>query len=139
MEKLRLEFADGRRIDINAIYGSPQLVHGAMRDTLQIEIDPSKINFNSLKALFSEENNLEEIHSVTIEESKFDGQIKEDKVTIGQGYTILVSITDENRTVYSDTPGTLTPPTIHEVFIVTIAQETYAEHQLKMIQNAATE
>ena len=136
METLKLEFTDGRRIDIEAIYGSPRLVHGSMRDTLQIEIDPDKINFNSLKALFSEISNLEEIHSVTITNSD-DGQVSEDKTTIGQGYTILVSITDENRMVYSEAPGTWEPPTTKEVFIVTIAQETYAEHQLRITQNSS--
>lgn len=135
METLKLEFTDGRRIDVEAIYGSPQLVQGAMRDTLQIEIDPNKINFNSLKALFSEISNLEEINSVVMIEGD-DGHDSEDKTTIGQGYVILVSITDENRTVYSDTPGTWEPPTIKEVFVVTIAQETYAEHQLRVIQSS---
>ena len=135
MEQTKLEFADGRRINVKSIYGGPQLINGAMRDTLKIEVDPKEFNFNSLKALFGEPSNLETISFIT--ETDGSGDVKsgtELKTTIGTGYTILVSISDEFRTE-SPVPGSMNPPSTKEVIVVTISQETYAEHQLRILQN----
>lgn len=135
MEQTKLEFADGRRINIESIYGGPQLINGAMRDTLKIEVDPKEFNFNSLKALFGEPSNLETISFIT--ETDGSGDVKsgtELKTTIGTGYTILVSISDEFRTE-SPVPGSMNSPSTKEVIVVTISQETYAEHQLRILQN----
>lgn len=135
MEQTKLEFADGRRINVESIYGGPQLINGAMRDTLKIEVDPKEFNFNSLKALFGEPSNLETISFIT--ETDGSGDVKsgtELKTTIGTGYTILVSISDEFRTE-SPVPGSMNPPSTKEVIVVTISQETYAEHQLRILQN----
>ena len=135
MEQTKLEFADGRRINVESIYGGPQLINGAMRDTLKIEVNPQEFNFNSLKALFGEPSNLETISSI-IETNESDnvGSGTELKTVIGTGYTILVSISDEFRTEFP-VPGSMNSPSTKEVIVVTISQETYAEHQLRILQN----
>lgn len=129
---MKLEFADGRQIEVIAIYGGPRLIQGSMRDTLRIEVNPSLINFDNLKALFMDSDNLSTIYSIT-ESTNETGDMVETKSEIGEGYTLFVSISDEVRNI-AQIPGKLEPPTSEEIYTVTIAQETYAEHQLKLIQ-----
>lgn len=134
MDTMKFEFTDGRTINVEGIYGSPQLIHGSMRDTLQIEINPNNINFNSLKALFSEPSNLETIYSISVHQEDELSDPIETRTEIGTGYTILVSITNEYRQT-SPVPGTWEQPKIEELYIVVISQETYAEHQLRLLNS----
>lgn len=125
---MKLEFADGRQLEVIAIYGGPKLIQGAMRDTLRIEVDPSLITFDNLKALFIDQDNLSVLTSIT----QAGGE--ETRSEIGKGYTIFVSISDENRNI-AQVPGKLEPPTTEEIYVVSIAQETYAENQLRLLQS----
>lgn len=128
MDRTKLEFADGRQIDVIAIYGSPQLIYGAMRDTLRIEVDSAKTSFNSLKALFENINNLETIYSISISD---DSSVEPVRNEIGSGYNMLVSISEEHRRTQKT--GAMEAPVDDVIFVVTIAQETYAEHQLRIM------
>lgn len=122
-----LELKDGSRVDVKGIFGGPRLMNGVMRDTLRIEVDPSSITFGSLKDLFRMNPNTDELY-VYNNPSNLDGSDVTDKTKIGNGYNIFVSITDEERYV-TPAPGELAPSRTEEVYIVTIAQMTYEEHE----------
>lgn len=121
-----LEFIDGIQIEVEAIFGGPRLINGVMRDTLRIEVNPNTIGFNDLKALFKDNSATSMLYTYTnnIDE---EGNTITEKNTIGEGYNIFVSISDETRKVVTP-PGMLLPDTMEDVFIVTIAQMTYQEY-----------
>lgn len=121
-----LEFVDGTQIEVEAIFGGPRLINGVMRDTLRIEVKPDTIEFDSLKALFKDNPATSMLYSYTnnIDE---EGKTISEKNTIGEGYNIFVSISDETRKVVTP-PGMLLPDKMEDVFIVTIAQMTYQEY-----------
>lgn len=123
-----LEFLDKSQIEIIAIFGSPKLVMGVMRDTLNIEVSPSSISFEDLKSHFKDNPKTGTLYTYG-ETTDETGNIVTGKITIGEGYNIFVSITDENRKAPSP-PGRLVPDKIEEVYVVSIAQMTYQEHLL---------
>lgn len=122
---MRLEFLDGSQIEILTIIGGPRLIMGTMRDTLRIEVSPKTIGLEELKSHFKDNPKTKMLYSYTDVEE--DGQITEVKNEIGEGYTIFVSISDEERRIAAP-PGRLLPDKIEEVYIVTIAQMTYQEY-----------
>jgi len=124
-----LEFENGFRLEVDNIIGGPRLVMGVLRDTLRIEVLPNVMDFKELKSLF--ENNSGNLY--TIEE--VDGEMK--KSLIGEGYTILVSVSDENRKI-TTLPGRLLPDRYEEIYAVTVAQETYQEHLMKQIAETSS-
>lgn len=121
-----LEFLDGIQIEVEAIFGGPRLINGVIRDTLRIEVSPDKMGFNDLKELFKNNPATSMLYSYTdtIDE---EGNAVTEKNTIGEGYNIFVSISDETRKVVTP-PGMLSPDKMEDVFIVTIAQMTYQEY-----------
>ena len=124
-----LEFINGDQINVNSIFGGPKLINGVMRDTLRIEINPNEYTFDQLKSFFKDNPNTSKLYSYS--ESKDDnGDIINVKNEIGEGYKIFVSISDEERHI-QQVPGKLVPARTEEVYIVTIAQQTYEEYMLK--------
>lgn len=121
-----LEFVDGTQIEVEAIFGGPRLINGVMRDTLRIEVSPDTIGFDDLKSLFKNNPATSMLYSYTnnIDE---EGNTITEKNTIGEGYNIFVSISDETRKVVTP-PGMLLPDKLEDIFIVTIAQMTYQEY-----------
>lgn len=121
-----LEFVDGTQIEVEAIFGGPRLINGVMRDTLRIEVSPNTIGFDDLKSLFKNNPATSMLYSYTnnIDE---EGNAITEKNTIGEGYNIFVSISDETRKVVTP-PGMLLPDKLEDIFIVTIAQMTYQEY-----------
>ncbi len=122
-----LEFKDGSQLEVKAIFGGPKLVNGELRDTLRIEVDPKTIYFDNLKSMFKLNKNTDELYVYNnpsdVENNPINGKTK-----IGEGYNIFVSITDEERLI-SPPPGQLQPKRFEQVYIVTIAQMTYLEHE----------
>lgn len=121
-----LEFVDGTQIEVEAIFGGPRLINGVMRDTLRIEVSPDTIGFDDLKVLFKNNPATSMLYSYT---NNIDGEGNTitEKNTIGEGYNIFVSISDETRKVVTP-PGMLLPDKLEDIFIVTIAQMTYQEY-----------
>lgn len=117
-----LEFLDKSQLDVLSIFGGPRLINGVMRDTLRIEVSPSIITFDELKASFKDNPKTATLYTY----SNFDDPTI--KHEAGIGYMIFVSITDEERRIISP-PGKMVPDEFEEVFIVTIAQMTYQEYQ----------
>ncbi|MCM1222307.1 MAG: hypothetical protein NC548_48355 [Lachnospiraceae bacterium] len=125
-----LEFENGFQLEVDNIIGGPRLVMGVLRDTLRIEVKPDVMSFRELKSLFEYNSGV----LYTIEE--VDGETN--KTLVGEGYTIFVSISDENRKVATP-PGRLLPDQYEEIYAVTIAQETYQEHVMKQMAKTSSE
>lgn len=123
---MKLEFLDGTQLEVTNIFGGPRLVMGVMRDTLRIEISPNTIEFKDLKVLFKDNPATVMLYCYTdtVDDS---GNVVTEKNEIGEGYSIFVSVSDEERKVAAP-PGRLAPDEIEEVFVVTIAQMTYQEY-----------
>lgn len=121
-----LEFLNGSQIEVKEIFGGPKLIMGMMRDTLRIEVSPSLMPIDNLKAYFKDQTACRTLYAYT-DDVDDDGKPIVIKNTIGEGYAIFVSIADEERIVRCQ-PGLLRPDVIEEVFVVTIAQMTYNEY-----------
>ena len=118
-----LEFLDGTQLEVKAIFGGPRLIMGVMRDVLRIEVDPNTIGFADLRAMFKENPNTRMLYTYVEE----DGIPDPERKLIGEGYMIFVSISDEERKV-TVPPGVMAPDQKEEIFVVQIAQQTYAEY-----------
>lgn len=127
-----LEFADGDQISVDAIYGSPKLIGGVMRDVLRIELSPELYTFDELKSKFKDNPNTSTLYTY----SESNGEKVKNEV--GKGYKIFVSISDEEKHI-QHVPGKLAPAVTKEVYVVTIAQQTYEEYQLENISSATSE
>lgn len=122
---MKLEFLDGSQIEILTIIGGPRLIMGTMRDTLRIEVSPKSIGFEELKSHFKDNPKTRMLYTYT--DVNEEGRTIEVKNEIGEGYSIFVSISDEERIIAAP-PGRLLPDKVEEVYIVTIAQMTYQEY-----------
>lgn len=125
---MTLEFANGTQLEVDAIFGGPRLVRGVMRDTLRIEVNPETIGFAELRAMFKDNPATSVLYSYVED----DGSPNPVRKQVGEGYSIFVSISDEERKVTTP-PGVMAPDKIEEIYVVQIAQQTYeeytAEHQ----------
>lgn len=126
-----LEFLNGDQLNVKAIFGGPRLISGIMRDTLRIEIDPKTISFDDLKNKFKDNPNVAKLYTYS-ESTDSEGKVNAVKTEMGEGYKIFVSISDEERHV-QQVPGKLAPAVTEEVYIVTIAQQTYEEFLLEQM------
>lgn len=121
-----LEFLDGSQIEVNEIFGGPKLIMGVMRDTLRIEVSPDTMTIDELKAHFKNQEKCRTLYSYT-DDVDDDGAPIVVRNTIGEGYTIFVSVSDEERLVRCQ-PGLLRPDKVEEVLVVTVAQMKYNEY-----------
>lgn len=122
---MRLRFADKSSIEIKNIFGSYKMINGVLRDTLRIEIDPSTTTFDELCSLFKNNPNLDTLFTVN---ELDDGS--ESVSTIGEGYNVFVSISNERIKTSTPEPGKIEKPTYEDIFVVQIAQQTYEEYTL---------
>ena len=127
---MTLEFLDGTQLEVITIIGGPKLIGGVMRDTLQIEVDPSVATLEQLKTLFKDPIKCRTLYGYNEAVDESTDQVSTVRETIGEGYTIFVSVADEERHIAAP-PGYLQPDTIEEVCVVQIAQLTYAEYMLE--------
>ena len=103
------------------------MVQGVMRDTLRFEIDPTTTEFDKLKTYFKDRKRTDRLYLYN-DPKNVNGTDVVKKSLAGDGYNIFVSILDEERLVATP-PGVLAKPQVEEVYTVTIAQETYDEHE----------
>lgn len=118
-ESTILEFADGTSINVITILGGPSSIDGITRDLLTIEIDPTSISLDELNSIFNNKDIL--CHLYTYENNESN-----DKIEIGEGYTILVNIEEVTRKI-PRIPGKILPDEFETIYSVSIAQMTYDE------------
>lgn len=123
---MTLEFMDGTQLEVRDIYGGPRLVQGVMRDTLRIEVSPHVCGFDDLREMFMDNPNTRHLYTYVNNQDE-DGKSITSKVEVGEGYLIFVSISDEIRKV-PPIPGKMVPDETEEIYVVQIAQQTYAEY-----------
>lgn len=123
-----LEFKDESKIEASDIFAGPKMINGVMRDVLRIEVPPTRHSFAQLKARFKNNPNTDVMYTY-VNTTDEDGHSISEKVKIGEGYNIFVSLSIEDR-IINPPPGTLAPPETEEIFVVSMAQETYDEHQI---------
>ncbi|MCM1440760.1 MAG: hypothetical protein NC131_16400 [Roseburia sp.] len=117
-----LEFIDKRQIEVLTIFGGPSLVKGITRDTLRIEVDPSRFSLKELEDLFTKKYACIRLFTYDTDEGE------RIRTEIGLGYCVFVSCQEEKREkIYF--PGMIMPKEYETVNIVTIAQYTYEEWQ----------
>lgn len=126
-----LEFLDGSQLEVLNVFGSPRLVMGVMRDTLRIEVDPKTIGFDELKSKFKDNPQTKMLYTylTVARNDEPDEDAPLEKVAVGEGYSIFVSISNEQRAITTP-PGVLAPVEYEEIYAVTIAQMTYQERLL---------
>lgn len=128
-----LQFADGTQLEAIRVMGGVEHHHGAARDTLTIDLQPT-YTFDELASIFTNSNKTEKIISIATDDET-DEETTAQENLIGEDYTIFCSISYEARDVRTQ-PGIVTPPQQEEVWQVKIAQVLYLE---KMLQAAGLE
>lgn len=118
-----LRFKDGKEINVRDVIGTSRVIFGTLRDSLRIEVDPSAIGLEELRALFKDNPNTEQMF-ISVDEA--GGTTMK---SVGEGYVKFVSISDEFVKVDSN-PSVMSPDQYEEIYAVTIGQETYQEHML---------
>jgi hypothetical protein len=124
-----LQFEDKSQIEVKSIFGSYKLIHGVLRDTLRIEIDPDTTSFDELCETFKDNPKTSTLYSV----QDPDDNGYQIVTKIGEGYNVFVSISNE-RVKKNSIPGSMEAPVYEDIFVVQIAQQTYAEYILENSQ-----
>lgn len=122
VDRMILELKNGQQINVIRILGGPRVVEGVERDTLSIEVDPSIMDIEDLRTIFSSKHETEKLYTYIQENGS------ERKALIGTGYTILLSTRTENRKVKYP-PGEIHEDAYEEINVVNLAQMTYSEYQ----------
>lgn len=120
---MKIKLTDGTELRPLAVTGGPRYVQGQSRDTLNF-IFPASESMEALDAAFSAAN----CETITIQEDS-------GAENIHKAYTVRAALNKEPVEV---TPATAEAPAVYEERItVSMAQRTYIETQLAMLQAAA--
>ena len=120
---MKIRLANGSELTPVSITGGPRYVQGQTRDTLNF-IFPASESMEALDTVFSTANS----ETITIQEDSGTENIH-------KAYTVRAALGKEPVEV---TPATAEAPAVYEERItVSMAQRTYIETQLAMLQAAA--
>lgn len=120
---MKIRLTDGMELVPVAVTGGPRYVQGQSRDTLNF-VFPASESMETLDAAFSAAN----CETITIQEDSGTENIH-------KAYTVRAALGKEPVEV---TPVTAEAPAVYEERItVSMAQRTYIETQLAMLQAAA--
>ena len=125
-----IKFADNTTLEVQRVMGGPQMMQGATRDVLTIEVDPAVASAAELKAIFTNPEKTAELISIDNSDPE---NIKE--AVMGQYYTLYISSGNEVRE-NKQTLGAVDAPQIQEFNYAKIAQLTYSELALAEMQTA---
>lgn len=115
---MTVELANGTRLEARDVFGGPRMVNGVIRDVLRLEFDLREQTFLELRTLFRDNPATDHLFTYDDEGNKLE---------MGNGYNIFISIADEQRTI-KNPPGVLAKEEVEDVFVVQLAQQTLAEH-----------
>ena len=117
------------------VFGSRQFIQNAQRDTLTIKADATG-SFDEFLSHFDSANEIKLIETNTVQEFDENGEpIGEKEVTetiIYNDYSIIFKRAIESELVTPETPDA--PAVYKDVYVVGLAQKTYLEKQIEMLQ-----
>lgn len=117
------------------VYGSRQFIQNAHRDTLTIKADATG-SFDEFLSHFDSTNEIRVVETNMVQEFDENGEpIGEKEVTetiIYNDYSIIFKRAIESELVAPETPDT--PAVYKDVYVVGLAQKTYIEKQIEMLQ-----
>jgi hypothetical protein len=117
------------------VYGSRQFIQNAQRDTLTIKADATG-SFDEFLSHFDSANEIRVVETNMVQEFDENGEpIGEQEVTetiIYNDYSIIFKRAIESELVTPETPDA--PAVYKDVYVVGLAQKTYLEKQIEMLQ-----
>jgi len=117
------------------VYGSRQFIQNAQRDTLTIKADATG-SFDEFLSHFDSANEIRVVETNMVQEFDENGEpIGEKEVTetiIYTDYSIIFKRAIESELVTPETPDA--PAVYKDVYVVGLAQKTYLEKQIEMLQ-----
>jgi hypothetical protein len=117
------------------VYGSRQFIQNAQRDTLTIKADATG-SFDEFLSHFDNANEIRLVETNMVQEFDENGEpIGEKEVTetiIYTDYSIIFKRAIESELVTPETPDA--PAVYKDVYVVGLAQKTYLEKQIEMLQ-----
>lgn len=117
------------------VYGSRQFIQNAHRDTLTIKADATG-SFDEFLSHFDSTNEIRVVETNMVQEFDENGEpIGEKEVTetiIYNDYSIIFKRAIESELVAPETPDT--PAVYKDVYVIGLAQKTYIEKQIEMLQ-----
>jgi len=120
---MQVKFNDVTALDVLAINGQSVYFQGAQRDSLEIQVDKSKITFDALDALTGDA-------AKTVKLTILDGEHQYEH----DNYSIRTELALKPVEV---TQATADSPAVTENRLcATLAQKTYQEQQVEELQNA---
>ncbi len=117
------------------VFGSRQFIQNAQRDTLTIKADATG-SFDEFLSHFDSANEIRVVETNMVQEFDENGElIGEKEVTetsIYTDYSIIFKRAIESELVTPETPDV--PAVYKDVYVVGLAQKTYLEKQIEMLQ-----
>jgi hypothetical protein len=117
------------------VYGSKQFIQNAQRDTLTIKADATG-SFDEFLSHFDSANEIRVVETNMVQEFDENSEpIGEKEVTetiIYNDYSIIFKRAIESELVTPETPDA--PAVYKDVYVVGLAQKTYLEKQIEMLQ-----
>lgn len=117
------------------VFGSREFIQNAQRDTLTIKADATG-SFDEFLSHFDSANEIRLVETNMVQEFDENGEpIGEKEVTetiIYNDYSIIFKRAIESELVTPETPDA--PAVYKDVYVVGLAQKTYLEKQIEMLQ-----
>ena len=117
------------------VYGSRQFIQNAQRDTLTIKADATG-SFDEFLSHFDSANEIRLVETNMVQEFDENGEpIGEKEVTetsMYNDYSIIFKRAIDSELVTPETPDV--PAVYKDVYVVGLAQKTYLEKQIEMLQ-----
>ena len=120
---------------IGEVFGGKQLIQNAQRDTLTLKIDATG-SFDAFLSQLSDTSEISIVDTRTVTE--YDEQTGEEvtreitETSIYTDYTIVFKRSIESELVTPETPNA--PATYKDVYVIGLAQKTYLEKQIELLQ-----
>lgn len=120
---------------IGEVFGGKQFIQNAQRDTLTLKIDATG-SFDAFLSQLSDTSRISIVDTRTVTE--YDEQTGEEvtreitETSIYTDYTIVFKRAIESELVTPETPNA--PATYKDVYVIGLAQKTYLEKQIELLQ-----
>lgn len=117
------------------VYGGKQFIQNAQRDTLTLKIDATG-SFDTLLSQLADTSEITIVETKTVHE--YDAETGKEttkevtETSIYNDYSIIFRRSIESELVTPETPDS--PATYKDVYVIGLAQKTYLEKQIELLQ-----